>query len=402
LEEGKNGKINATFIPVFSTDDTTLFYESSDPDIVYVDEEGNIEAIMSGIADITVTDASGNFSVVCAIIVETPAPTPNPDAGLQLDITEAELNVDDELRLQASYVPKYEQDDQTLIWSSEDPRIATVDSQGNVKGISTGETRIVCASSDGEFKAYCDVTVQLQWKNYTYEFTNDLSAYEWAMNPQSDAYVFLVNRNNPLDENYSINDLTDVRDTRKDGRAPLQLRKIAEAALHALFIEAESHGALYVNEKFNASLSATSTYRSYAQQEKIFNDKVNSLMSSNPNYTREEAEAIASESINLPGTSEHHTGLCVDMHNLKLAERELAIEFGESVAGKWLAENCYKFGYILRYEADKTPITGILYESWHFRYVGRYHATRMHELDMCLEEYTEYLNEMGYEFNLAE
>ena len=125
-------------------------------------------------------------------------------------------------------------------------------------------------------------------------------------------------------------------------------------------------------------------------------------MNSNPGMTKAEAEKIAAETINRPGTSEHQTGLCLDMHNLRTAERELAVTFGENDAGKWLAENCYKFGYILRYEADKTDITGIAYESWHFRYVGRYHATRMHELDMCLEEYTEYLNEMEYEFDLAE
>ena len=61
--------------------------------------------------------------------------------------------------------------------------------------------------------------------------------------------------------------------------------------------------------------------------------------------------------------------------------------FGETAAAKWLEENAYKFGFILRYPKDKSDITNIIYEPWHFRYVGRYHATRMHQTGLCLEEY---------------
>ena len=64
---------------------------------------------------------------------------------------------------------------------------------------------------------------------------------------------------------------------------------------------------------------------------------------------------------------------------------------GITKEGKWLAENCYKFGFIIRYPKNKTEITGISWEPWHIRYVGRYHATKMYELDMCLEEYLVYI-----------
>ena len=112
-----------------------------------------------------------------------------------------------------------------------------------------------------------------------------------------------------------------------------------------------------------------------------------------------EAEAKAATVVTYPGSSEHQSGLCVDMHNFRAAGRDMADDFANSDAGKWLQENCYKFGYVLRFEKDKTDITGITYESWHFRYVGRFHATRMHELDMCLEEYCAYLAGYGYEIN---
>jgi len=295
-----------------------------------------------------------------------------------------------------------------LSWKSDREDIVKVDNDGKLTAITTGTAIITCIDSSGLLTDTCTVTVKLTWVNYSYDFKADLSEYEWAMNPESDAYVFLVNRDNPLGKNYAPTDLVDVRDTRTD-RAKQKMRKIAEAALHALYLEAKKNDILYVHKQlysdgyyYNNVLSVTSAYRTYAQQEYNYNNKVNSLLSANPGMTKAEAQAIAATTINPPGTSEHQSGLCADMHNYRYAEKEITAEFGESKAGTWLAENCYKFGFILRYEADKTDITGIAYESWHFRYVGRYHATRMHELDMCLEEYTEYLDRMGYEFDLSE
>ena len=77
----------------------------------------------------------------------------------------------------------------------------------------------------------------------------------------------------------------------------------------------------------------------------------------------------------------------MDMHNLPSAEQS----FAQKPEAKWLAENCYRFGFILRYPEDKQSITNIIYEPWHFRFVGREAATEMHEKGMCLEEYVEYL-----------
>jgi hypothetical protein len=70
--------------------------------------------------------------------------------------------------------------------------------------------------------------------------------------------------------------------------------------------------------------------------------------------------------------------------------------FDNTPEAKWLAKNAHRFGFILRYPPNTQHITGIKHESWHFRYVGRYHATRMTELGMCFEEYIEFLTEEGY------
>lgn len=214
-------------------------------------------------------------------------------------------------------------------------------------------------------------------EEYTFDFKTDLSAYESYMNPEGDEYLTLINRDNRLGENYVPEDLVAVASTRKDGRATQQMREYAAKALEALFLEAEAQGMTYVNSASGRSLSVTSAYRSYAYQ-------AQRLAEETANKGSEEA---ALKVVQYPGASEHQSGLCCDMHNLSSA----MTSFESQDAAKWLAENCHKFGFILRYPKDKTEITGINFEPWHFRYVGRYHATKMQELDMCLEEYFEYL-----------
>jgi LAS superfamily LD-carboxypeptidase LdcB len=203
------------------------------------------------------------------------------------------------------------------------------------------------------------------------DFVLDLSAYEQYMNPEDrDEYLFLVNSDNRLDENYIPNDLLGTVFTRDDGRATQKLRKYACYALEAFLKEAEANGC--------DNVTVTSGYRSYEYQSQLFQNEINITGS---------VEA-ASKNVNPPGSSEHQSGLCVDMHNLSSA----SVAFADTDEAVWLENNAYKFGYILRYPKNKVSVTGISYEPWHFRYVGRYHATKMHELGMCLEEYIEYVN----------
>jgi len=203
-------------------------------------------------------------------------------------------------------------------------------------------------------------------------FKADLSAYEQYMNPADrDAYLTLINLDNKLDGTYIPSDLTRIADTRKDGRATQQMREYAARALEAFFIEMRACGV--------TDVSVTSAYRSFAYQTQLFDQRVAMY----PSLPRAEAEAKAATVVAVPGSSEHQSGLCVDMHNLPSAD----IAFGNTEAFRWLSANAHKFGFILRYPADKTEITGISYEPWHYRYVGRYHATRIYESGLCLEEY---------------
>jgi len=223
-------------------------------------------------------------------------------------------------------------------------------------------------------------------------FTADLAAYEKYMNPegdQRDAYLLLVNPQNPVSAADAPTDLTDLTATRKDGRATQQMRLYAAKAMEAMFAEADALG--HLNMSTGYMLSVTSAYRSYSYQDYLFNLYVDQEMAANPSLSRAQAEAIVEKYSCRAGTSEHQSGLCADLHNQVSANEDYPEIFANTPEGKWITENCWKFGFVLRFPPHKTEITGISYESWHFRYVGRYHAYLMNEKDMCLEEYVEYL-----------
>jgi len=135
-----------------------------------------------------------------------------------------------------------------------------------------------------------------------------------------------------------------------DNSRGLELRDVAATALEAMAKEMVFQGAgqMFVN----------SAYRSYDYQLELFIDKVEQYG---------EAEALVRSA--KAGHSEHQTGLAVDV---SVPAQGCAIMqcFGDTAAGKWIAENSWKFGYIVRYERDTTSITGYTYEPWHLRYVG--------------------------------
>lgn len=139
-------------------------------------------------------------------------------------------------------------------------------------------------------------------------------------------------------------------------------------------------------------LILVSGYRSYDYQQKVFDRKVNTLIGEG--LSKEEAVQKAKKVVAIPGTSEHQTGLAIDVTNPDLAkEKDPLIEaFAGTDHGKWLDLNAYKYGFVLRYPIDKVDITHITYEPWHYRYVGTYHAKKIKKLKICLEEYVLFLN----------
>ncbi|HHX61925.1 MAG TPA: M15 family metallopeptidase [Epulopiscium sp.] len=190
--------------------------------------------------------------------------------------------------------------------------------------------------------------------------------------------LVLVNRQNTLSELYIPGELVQEPNTK------IWLKKVVYEAFCKMNTGIQQEG--------HSSLVLVSGYRSYVHQQEVFNRKINNLIKEG--LTKEEALKKAATIVAVPGTSEHQTGLAIDVTNLCLAkEQDPLIEgFEETDHGKWLSLNSHQYGFILRYPKEKVSITHITYEPWHYRYIGIEHAKAVKELGICLEEYIYYLN----------
>lgn len=176
----------------------------------------------------------------------------------------------------------------------------------------------------------------------------------------------LVNKDNSVDRSY-VPELAEIDDG----------------------IQFDKRAISYLKEMINAMYKADitkiwvqSAYRSYDKQEELFNRKVEEYKKQGKK--QEEAENLAQTIVQRPEMSEHNLGLAADFNTV-------TNEFEETKAFEWLQKNAHNYGFILRYPKDKQDITGITYESWHWRYVGKEHAKVMKEKGYCLEEYINYL-----------
>lgn len=122
-----------------------------------------------------------------------------------------------------------------------------------------------------------------------------------------------------------------------------------------------------------------SGYRTAQVQQSLMDEEINDYMVQG--YSEAEARRLAEQWVAVPGTSEHQLGLAVDISMEDTATQTT------SDMWQWLMKNSYKYGFILRYPEDKTNITGISYEPWHYRYVGREAAEEIYRSGLCLEEY---------------
>ncbi len=171
------------------------------------------------------------------------------------------------------------------------------------------------------------------------------------------AYVLLVNKWNPVPEGYEP-ELKTYKGWSMDADC--------YDALVEMLTDLQNAVSYY---------KITSVYRTEKTQQKIWNNRYNEYI--NSGYSKEKAEELVAQSVAVPGTSEHHLGLAIDIT-------------GDN-AKKWLAENCWKYGFIVRYPEGKTEVTGIIHEPWHYRYVGVELAMELKESGLCLEEYMEQL-----------
>ncbi len=132
-------------------------------------------------------------------------------------------------------------------------------------------------------------------------------------------------------------------------------------------------------------LYVTSSYRSYATQERLYNNKVDRVMAANSSLSYDEAARIAATEVARPGTSEHNTGLAVDL--LYEGQYSLEQDWEDGEVFDWLMAHCHEYGFILRFPEGKEGVTGVIYEPWHYRYVGKDAASEIMARGITLEEY---------------
>ncbi len=164
-----------------------------------------------------------------------------------------------------------------------------------------------------------------------------------------------------------------------------------------------SYGNMYISEVCYEDLMAmltacksecskamvVSSYRTHEFQTRNYQRKVQQFL--DRGYDQEEAERLAAQVVAVPGTSEHQLGLAVDIVDVNYPY--LTESQANMPAQQWLMEHCWEYGFILRYPAQKTDVTGIIYEPWHYRYVGKELAQELTELGLTLEEYLDALTE---------
>lgn len=177
----------------------------------------------------------------------------------------------------------------------------------------------------------------------------------------------LIKKGFYVSENYRPENLVAVNIPNAPNNTNNQMRKDAAAALENMTKDASKEGLI---------LAVNSAYRSYEEQKKIYDE-----------YFVIYDPITASRLVAVPGCSEHQLGLSVDLTSKSVIDGQVGV-FGDTAEYKWVRKNAHKYGFILRYPANKTAITGIANEPWHFRYVGIELAEKLYKENLTLEEYT--------------
>ena len=194
----------------------------------------------------------------------------------------------------------------------------------------------------------------------------------------------LVNADHPVDEYFVPADLVYLKDVLDKKLVTIKYKKTqgVRTAVEALQTMLEA-----AKEDKITKWQISAGYRTWDDQVKLLNAKISSYRKKNKDWSSSKARRAALKSVAEPGCSEHHLGLAFDI-NVKGAKT-----FSSTKQYKWLKENCWDYGFIMRYTKEKEKITGFTAEAWHIRYVGVNHAKYMQEHDLCLEEYIEGIEE---------
>lgn len=193
---------------------------------------------------------------------------------------------------------------------------------------------------------------------------------------RSDGLPLLVNRENFMPDGYQPAELVNMADYCSSNIVKIkysdtQAERMAVDALITMLKVAHTQGITV--------WQVSAAYRSENYQQQLFDQQVDEYMDKN-DLSYNDAVSATRLTVMEPGSSEHHTGLAFDI-------TVPGVAFKGTEQAEWLAENCWDYGFIIRYASDKEDITGILAEPWHIRYVGVEHSIPMRDENLCLEEY---------------
>ena len=280
--------------------------------------------------------------------------------AISFDCDKLAVYVGDEVEIEPDAIPKNAEVSYT--WEIADDGILGVQ-KGRIVAQKSGRTLLGIASGD----VSAQIRVIAKYKPLPPDSTLPPLYYDKLM---------IANYKNTLNAEYVPANLVKIPDNyTADGYYGLYATQETFEAYKKLYKQMYS--------EIKGRMHIISAYRSYARQNELYNKAVSNLMAQGKTST--EARALALNTTQTPGNSEHQLGNTIDVSNDNTTDHD----YLNTPEGRWLAENCYKYGFIIRYPKDKEDITRIEYEPWHIRYVGVNHAAYMYVNDLCLEQYVE-------------
>jgi zinc D-Ala-D-Ala carboxypeptidase len=252
-----------------------------------------------------------------------------------------------------------------LRYTSSNPAAVSVDSSGNLQAAATSKTGDSAEITVQYDSLSQNITVKVK---KALQDTIAVNAQGTAVVTNANESSVVVNKQRSLPDGYVPQNLVEpnIRFSFKEKSEKKLMQDVAARALEQLFAKA-------AEDKID--IYGISAYRSYATQKSLFEY-----------YVKTQGEKSARQYSAQPGQSEHQTGLSIDVSSPS-AKLSLEEVFANTKEGKWLAEHCAEFGFIIRYPKGKESITGYNYEPWHIRYVGKEIAQEIMSQGLTLEEY---------------
>ena len=326
LYEGESKMPIVTMYPENAADKGEI-WTTSDEQVASVDGLGLIKAVGIGKCTVTVTSVSSP-DVKADVAVEVKERVYVPVEDISLSTYEVTLYAGSSKMPIVTMYPKNAAD-KSEIWTTSDDGVATVDSLGRITAVSEGNCTVTVTSADSpEVRAKVSVSVIPTQEAQGITYING---------------ILVVNKTYALPSDYNPG-----------------VNSEAKSALDEMFEAAKNDG---------ISLWVVSGFRSYETQKGLYN-----------RYVNRDGKAEADRYSARPGHSEHQTGLAFDLNNASSS-------FAGTPEAKWIENNCYKYGFIVRYPSGKESITGFMYEPWHVRYLGKETAQTVYDSGLTLEEY---------------